>query len=105
MDRHLIIWAITVILVLIVGTSMCYYMGRSYYAPVSASSSTGMPDSGWTVYGTKGCGWTRKQLSHMDEKNVPYTFVDCDSEDCPGISAFPTLKGSDGTVKTGYTPM
>jgi hypothetical protein len=57
----------------------------------------------WTVYGTDGCGWTRKQLKELDDKGVQYTYVNCDNEDCGGLTAFPTLKGPDGTTKVGFT--
>lgn len=59
----------------------------------------------WKLYGSDKCGWTTKQKKEMDSKNVPYTFVDCDKESCDGITSFPTLKNSDGTVKVGFTPM
>jgi hypothetical protein len=59
----------------------------------------------WTVYGSEKCSWTRKQLDTMKTKGIDYTFVDCDSQKCDGITGFPTLKGDDGTVKVGYTPM
>ena len=61
------------------------------------------PSSGdWTVYGTTGCSWTRKQLDHMKSNNIPHTFVDCDKESCDGMSGFPTLKDSNGKITTGF---
>jgi hypothetical protein len=62
-------------------------------------------DSKWTVYGNNHCGWTRKQKEMMDSKGIPYKYVDCEVENCPGISGYPTLTNDDGTVKVGYTPM
>jgi hypothetical protein len=59
----------------------------------------------WTVYGNNHCGWTRKQKEMMDSKGIPYKYVDCEVENCPGISGYPTLTNDDGTVKVGYTPM
>jgi len=59
--------------------------------------------SSWTVYGTDGCGWTRKQLKEMDAKGVSYEYVNCENGGCDGITSFPTLKSSDGAVKIGYT--
>ncbi len=56
----------------------------------------------WTVYGTNGCGWTRKQLEVMKSKQIPYTFVDCDKEDCKGTEGFPTLVSPSGTRSTGF---
>ena len=58
---------------------------------------------GWTVYGTMGCGWTRKQLDHMKSKGIPHTFVDCDKEGaCPGMDAFPTMKSPKGEKVVGF---
>jgi hypothetical protein len=56
----------------------------------------------WTVYGTNGCGWTRKQLAVMDSKKIPYKFVDCDKEDCKGAEAFPTLHDPSGKKTVGF---
>lgn len=56
----------------------------------------------WTVYGSNGCGWTRKQLKSMKDKKLNHTFVDCDKEDCGDISSFPTIKDSDGKTTVGY---
>jgi hypothetical protein len=57
----------------------------------------------WTVYGTMGCGWTRKQLDYMKKNSIPHTFVDCDKESCAGMDAFPTLVDSTGEQTIGYT--
>tara|TARA_B110000285_G_scaffold220781_1_gene272934 strand:+ start:1590 stop:1859 length:270 start_codon:yes stop_codon:yes gene_type:complete len=56
----------------------------------------------WTVYGTNGCGWTRKQLAHLDKKGISYNYIECDKEDCGGISAFPTMKHTNGKVVEGF---
>jgi len=56
----------------------------------------------WTVYGTNGCGWTRKQLEVMKSKNVPHKFIDCDKEDCKGADAFPTLVDPSGQKTVGF---
>ena len=56
----------------------------------------------WTVYGTMGCGWTRKQLEYMNKKNIPHTFIDCDKESCAGMDAFPTLVDPNGKQLVGY---
>lgn len=58
--------------------------------------------SGWTVYGTMGCGWTRKQLDHMKSKGISHTFVDCDKGGCDGMEAFPTLKSPSGETIVGF---
>jgi len=68
----------------------------------SVKTKTKGGGSAWTVYGTNGCGWTRKQLAVMDKKNVPYKFVDCDKEDCKGMDAFPTLVDSSGNQTVGF---
>ena len=56
----------------------------------------------WTVYGTMGCGWTRKQLDHMKSKGISHTFVDCDKGGCDGMDAFPTLKSPQGETTVGF---
>jgi hypothetical protein len=68
----------------------------------SSTKGGGSANGSWTVYGTNGCGWTRKQLEVMDSKKIPYKFVDCDSEDCAGMSAYPTLIGPDGAKTVGF---
>jgi hypothetical protein len=65
-------------------------------------SPSGSSRGGWTVYGTNGCGWTRKQIEVMKSKQIPYTFVDCDKEDCKGAEAFPTLVDSSGKKTVGF---
>lgn len=57
----------------------------------------------WTVYGTMGCGWTRKQLEHMKKVGKPYIFVDCDKEDCGKMSAFPTIHDPNGKESVGFS--
>ena len=57
---------------------------------------------GWTVFGTMGCGWTRKQLDYMKKNGKAHTFVDCDKEGCKGMKAFPTLKHPNGETTVGY---
>ena len=56
----------------------------------------------WTVYGTMGCGWTRKQLDYMKKNGKAHTFVDCDKEECKGMKAFPTIKDPNGDETVGY---
>lgn len=56
----------------------------------------------WTVYGTNGCGWTRKQIDHMEKNGISYEYVECDKEDCGDITAFPTMKNSNGEVIEGF---
>ena len=67
---------------------------------VSASVSNGEQ---WTVYGTMGCGWTRKQLDYMKKAGKPFKFVDCDKEGCSDMEAFPTLVSPNGEQIIGYS--
>jgi hypothetical protein len=65
-------------------------------------ASSGEPTE-WAVYGTMGCGWTRKQLEDMDSKGIKYNFIDCDKEECAGMEAFPTVKSlKTGKVNVGF---
>ena len=65
--------------------------------------SRASPGGGWKVYGTMGCGWTRKQLDHMKKNGITHTFVDCSSENCPDVDAFPTIVHSQsGETIVGY---
>ena len=56
----------------------------------------------WTIYGTKGCGWTVKQLDYMKKNGKEHTFVDCEKGGCDGMTAFPTLKHPNGETTVGY---
>lgn len=67
---------------------------------VSASVSNGEQ---WTVYGTMGCGWTRKQLDYMKKNGKSFKFVDCEKEGCSGMEAFPTLVSPNGEKIIGYS--
>ena len=73
-----------------------------FFSGMSKSRYTG--PTKWVVYGTMGCGWTRKQIDELKAKGVAYEFVDCSVEDaCPGMNAFPTNKKPDGTQVVGFT--
>lgn len=55
-----------------------------------------------TVYGADWCGWTKKQRAYLDRKKLAYTYVNCESRDCPDfVVGFPTLL-VDGEVLRGY---
>ena len=56
----------------------------------------------WTVYGTMWCGWTKKQLEYLKNKDIPHKFIDCEKGNCDGIEAFPVMKSSDGEEVVGY---
>jgi hypothetical protein len=101
MDMHVVRWGVTAAVV--IGILCIVYMFMNFRAAKKPAAQAA--SGGWTVYGSNKCGWTRKQTEEMDAKGVKYTFVDCDKENCPGVSGFPTLKNDDGTVKVGYTPM
>ena len=58
--------------------------------------------NGWKIYGTMGCGWTRKQLDYMKSKDKPFTFVDCDNGECDGIEGFPTMIHTSGEKVVGF---
>jgi hypothetical protein len=70
----------------------------NYWLTSSSSSKN------WTVYGSKNCGWTNKQLEHMDSNNISYEFIDCDKnkQKCVGMEGFPTLKNSNGKTIVGF---
>jgi len=64
----------------------------------------GGSNGSWNVYGSMGCGWTKKQIDHLKTKNIDHTFIDCTKQDCNGINAFPTLVHSQSGEKiVGYT--
>ena len=56
----------------------------------------------WTIYGTMGCAWTRKQLDYMKKAGKPYEFIDCDKGGCSGMDAFPTTIDPNGEKTVGY---
>ncbi|AET84870.1 hypothetical protein FK873_gp072 [Micromonas pusilla virus SP1] len=56
----------------------------------------------WTIYGSMGCGWTRKQIEYMKKNGKSYTFVDCEEEDCPGVEGFPTMVDQNGERVVGF---
>jgi hypothetical protein len=106
-DKHLMRFLKVALIIAVVGVLVFLIvksMSGSKPGPTPVADSDGS-GGGWTVYGTQSCGWTKKQLKEMDDKGIPYTYVDCKDEKCEGISGYPTLKNDDGTVKVGYTPM
>jgi hypothetical protein len=90
MQRSTIVIVVAIILV-----AFLLYRTRKT-SPVAAGGKK------WTIYGTKGCGWTVKQLDYMKKAGKPYIFVDCDKGGCDGMTAFPTLKGPNGEKSVGY---
>ena len=67
----------------------------------TAQVKTGV-EGEWTIYGTMGCGWTRKQLDYMKQNSKSFTFVDCDNGECPDVEGFPTMIHSSGERVVGY---
>jgi hypothetical protein len=76
-------------------------LALDFYILAQTGASSGDTKK-WTVFGTMGCGWTRKQLDYMKKNGKPHTFVDCDKGGCDGMTAFPTLKGPNGEKIVGY---
>lgn len=72
-----------------------------YLIIMPRSKSSG---GGWKVYGSMGCGWTKKQLNHLKSKGVSHTFIDCTKQDCIGVNAFPTMiHNQSGEKIVGYS--
>ena len=67
----------------------------------TAQVKTGV-EGEWTIYGTMGCGWTRKQLDYFKQSGKPFTFVDCDKGECAGVEAFPTTVDPSGERTVGF---
>jgi glutaredoxin len=70
----------------------------------TSGSTTAVSDGKtWTIYGTMGCGWTRKQLEYMKKAGKPFRFVDCEKEGCSDIEVFPTIVHPNGEKTVGYS--
>jgi len=71
-----------------------------------SSSATELtpPDKGNViVFGSKACPWCVKQEKYLTEKGIPYTFVDCTTNQCPAfVESYPTLQ-IDGEIRSGYS--
>jgi hypothetical protein len=74
---------------------------NAFKVPVDAMPNDSVSGE-WTIYGSMGCGWTRKQLDYMKSKNKPFTFVDCDNGECDGIEGFPTMIHTSGEKVVGF---
>tara|TARA_R110001599_G_scaffold109128_1_gene272573 strand:- start:40 stop:315 length:276 start_codon:yes stop_codon:yes gene_type:complete len=77
-----------------------YILTQTGKRPIVVTGSTGEE---WTIYGTMGCGWTRKQLEYMEKNGKPFKFVDCEKEGCSGMKAFPTILHPNGEKTVGYS--
>lgn len=52
------------------------------------------------VYGSMGCGWTRKQLDHLGSRA---DFIDCDTKKCPSwVTGYPGVEMPDGKQIVGF---
>lgn len=100
LNRHIFGYGILIIIILFLLNMVL--TSRKMAPDDSAPASAPQSGAQWTVYGTNGCGWTRKQLAVMDSKKIPYKFVDCDKEDCKGADAFPTLLDPSGKKTVGF---
>ena len=88
------------LLMIVLAAITLFILFRTVNVSVGASVSNGEQ---WIVYGTMGCGWTRKQLDYMKKNGKPHRFVDCEKEGCSGMQAFPTLVSPSGEKIVGYS--
>jgi hypothetical protein len=88
------------LIMIVVVAAALFILFRNVNVTVGASVSNGKQ---WTVYGTMGCGWTRKQLDYMKKNGKSYRFVDCEKGGCSGMQAFPTLVSPNGEKIVGYS--
>jgi len=88
------------IILLLVDVYILWTMRTAVAAPPTGG------EADYVVYGTMGCGWTRKQLDVMKEKKLSYEFADCSKGQCPAdVKAYPTLKHPDGKITTGFNTL
>jgi len=80
---------------------------RAAAAAAAAAPTAAAAGDKYIIYGSMGCGWTRKQIDVMKEKNLAYEFIDCPKEGgCPPeVKAFPTIKHPDGKMTTGFNTL
>lgn len=83
--------------IIIFGLIIIFWKGASHYALQP-------PDKGNViVYGSKTCPWCVKQEKYLNDKGIPYEFVDCRTSQCPDfVQGFPTLMVNN-VVKSGYS--
>lgn len=88
-----------IVIALIVVAVLAFVWYRRQPGAAPSQNTRGM----LTIFGSMGCGWTKKQLEHCDNKNIPYKFVDCDKGGCPAfVTGYPTMKTDDGKVIEGF---
>jgi hypothetical protein len=106
--------SILVILVVLAYFVWTWWQGRTQVpvaAPVHAVESYESPPAptddvpqgpGIIMYGTDGCPWCVKQKEYFKEKEIEYTFKDCEKGGCPNfVSGYPTIV-KDGKAMPGY---
>lgn len=91
------------VLLLLLIIDLYILMNTGASAPAAAGAPAAGKKKGWTVLGSMGCGWTRKQLDYLKSKGIPHTFKDCAGGKCPGVEAFPTLISPEGEKTVGYS--
>jgi hypothetical protein len=94
---------IAFIILLLVDLYILMNTGRGSVAP--SAPATTSAEGKWTVFGTMGCGWTRKQLDYMKKKGIDHVFKDCEKGECGDVKAFPTLVSPEGEKHVGYNEM
>jgi len=120
METNVIIALVAIVIILIVLYMKFYVLntdskkpvqgraggiGTAWTAGTGDSISAGTPRPGiWTVYGSDNCGWTLKQLAVFDTKEIPYNYINCDTNKlaCKGMTAFPTLVDPNGVKTVGF---
>jgi hypothetical protein len=102
------IHAAAVISILLVVLLIVVFVIKSKYDAGGAAAGGQSPtDMGSIIiYGSNGCGWCKKQKDYMDKKGMPYTFIDCPTETCPGfVKSYPTIMVNGTVLPPGYNEL
>jgi hypothetical protein len=85
----------------VAAAAMPVHAVESYESPPAPTDA--VPQGpGIIMYGTEGCPWCVKQKEYFAEKEIEYTFKDCDKGGCPNfVSGYPTIV-KDGKAMPGY---
>ena len=94
--------SIILLIVLVVAIGLLFMVKKSGYD--GSGDSESVSDKGnLIVYGSKTCPWCQKQEKYLNDKHIPYTFMDCRTESCPAfVNGYPTLL-LNNQVLNGYT--
>ena len=68
---------------------------------VTSRPAVGSNGNVWKVFGSMDCGWTRKQVEELNNKGVPYEFLDCSGDRCK--EGMPENILPNGTRRVGFT--